>query len=273
MAELSRAVGLGLAARGDVRDTVDWVVRAERAGVESVWVHDSYFERDPISFLAPMALATKRIRLGAGALNPYTRHPFVVATTMASLDNLAEGRVSLALGSGLPLRLSQMNIPFEHASERVSESIDQVRTLWRGERLVLNDKVPPLVPMFAPPKRIPIYIAAYTKPYLEVAGEKADGYLARPMKSLAAFQLMRERVLELRAAPRPRGLGHRLPRVPAQLHQRLSSRRSQSGQARALCDLHDLDPLGHLDVTRGVPDGAARRGQPALACRGLPPRR
>jgi 1,4-dihydroxy-2-naphthoate octaprenyltransferase len=179
-----------------VRDTVDWVVRAESAGLESVWVHDSYFERDPISFLAPMAQATTRIRLGAGALNPYTRHPFVVASTMASLDNLAEGRMSLALGSGLPLRLAQMNIAFENAPERVSESIDQIRTLWRGERLVLNDKVPPLVPMFPPPKRIPIYIAAYTKPYLELAGDKADGYLARPMESLAAFQLMRERVLQ-----------------------------------------------------------------------------
>ena len=161
-----------------------------------MWVHDSYFERDPISFLAPMALATKRIRLGAGALNPYTRHPFVVATTMASLDNIAEGRLSLALGSGLPLRLAQMNIPFENAPQRVAESIDQIRTLWRGERLVLNDKVPPLVPMFPPPKRIPIYIAAYTKPYLELAGEKADGYLARPMESVAAFTLMRERVLD-----------------------------------------------------------------------------
>ena len=196
MPELNRPVGLGLAARGDVRETVDWAVRAERAGLESVWVHDSYFERDPISFLAPMAHATKRIRLGAGALNPYTRHPFVVASTMASLDNLAEARMSLALGSGLPLRLAQMNIAFENAPGRVSESIDQIRRLWRGERLVLNDKVPPLVPMFAPPKRIPIYIAAYTKPYLELAGEKADGYLARPMESLAAFQLMRERVLD-----------------------------------------------------------------------------
>ena len=179
-----------------MREAVDWAVRAERAGLESVWVHDSYFERDPISFLAPMAHATKRIRLGAGALNPYTRHPFVVASTMASVDNLAEGRLSLALGSGLPLRLAQMNIPFENAPERVSESIDQIRTLWRGERLVLNDKVPPLVPMFPPPKRIPIYIAAYTRAYLELAGEKADGYLARPMESIAAFQLMRERVLD-----------------------------------------------------------------------------
>jgi len=193
---LNKPVGLGLAARGDVRETVDWVVRAERAGLESVWVHDSYFERDPISFLAPMAQATKRIRLGAGALNPYTRHPFVVASTMASLDNLAQGRLSLALGSGLPLRLAQMNIPFENAPQRVGESIDQIRTLWRGERLVLNDKVPPLVPMFPPPRRIPIYIAAYTRAYLELAGETADGYLARPMESIAAFQLMRERVLD-----------------------------------------------------------------------------
>jgi 1,4-dihydroxy-2-naphthoate octaprenyltransferase len=196
MPPLSRPVGLGLAARGDVRTAVDWVVRAELAGLESAWLHDSYFERDPISFLAPMAQATKRIRLGAGALNPYTRHPFVVASTMASLDNLAEGRMSLALGSGLPLRLAQMNISFENAPEHVGRAIDQVRTLWRGERLVLNDKVPPLVPMFPPPRRIPIYVAAYTKPYLELAGEKADGYLARPMESISAFGLMRERVLD-----------------------------------------------------------------------------
>ena len=196
MPELNRPVGLGLAARGDVRETVDWTVRAERAGIESVWVHDSYFERDPISFLAPMAQATRRIHLGAGALNPYTRHPFVVASTMATLDNLAEGRLSLALGSGLPLRLAQMNIAFENAPARVGEAIDQIRTLWRGERLVLNDRVPPLVPMFPPPRRIPIYVAAYARPYLELTGEKADGYLARPMESLPAFALMRERVLD-----------------------------------------------------------------------------
>ena len=200
MAELARAVGLGLAARGDVEDTVAWARKAEDLGLESVWVHDSYFERDPISFLAPMAQATKRIGLGAGALNPYTRHAFVVASTMATLDNIAPGRMSLALGSGLPLRLMQMAIPFEDAPGHVSEAIDQVRTLWEGKRLVLNDKVPPLVPMFPPPKRIPVYIAAYTRRYLEIAGEKADGYLARPMESVPAFKVMRERILESAAA-------------------------------------------------------------------------
>jgi 1,4-dihydroxy-2-naphthoate octaprenyltransferase len=195
-----RAVGLGLASRGDIRDTVGYARQAEAAGLESVWVHDSYFERDPISYLSAIAYATREIRLGAGSLNPYTRHPFVVASTLSALDDLAPERLSLALGSGLPLRLMQMGIPFENAPQRVSEAIDQVRELWAGRRLVLNDKVPPLVPMFQPPHRIPIYIAAYTRPYLELAGAKADGYLSRPLESLPAFELMRRRVLESAAA-------------------------------------------------------------------------
>src|SRR6202049_4811928 len=106
MTELARPMGLGLAARGDVKDVVTWAIRAEDLGLESVWVHDSYFERDPISFLSATAAATRRIGLGAGALNPYTRHPFVVASTLASLDNLAPGRLSPHLGARLPRRLA-----------------------------------------------------------------------------------------------------------------------------------------------------------------------
>jgi len=189
-------VGLGLAARGSVTDTADWARRAEDLGLDSVWVHDSYFERDPITYLSAMGMETRRIGLGAGALNPYTRHPVVVAMTMSALDDLAPRRVTLALGSGLPLRLSQMAIPYDDTVARVSESIDQIRRLWSGQPLKLNDKVPPLQPMFQPPHRIPIYIAAYRTPFLDLCGEKADGYLARPAESLPAFQKMRARVLE-----------------------------------------------------------------------------
>jgi 1,4-dihydroxy-2-naphthoate polyprenyltransferase len=196
MAELGRRVGIGLAARGDVREAAAWARRAEDLGIDSIWVHDSYFERDPITYLSAMGMETRRIGLGAGALNPYTRHPVVVAMTMSALDDLAPRRVTLALGSGLPLRLSQMAIPYDDTVARVSESIDQIRRLWTGQPLKLNDKVPPLQPMFQPPHRIPIYIAAYRTPFLDLCGEKADGYLARPAESLPAFQKMRARVLE-----------------------------------------------------------------------------
>ena len=196
MADLARRVGLGLAARGDVKDTAEWARRAEDLGLDSVWVHDSYFERDPITYLTAIGQVTRRIGLGAGALNPYTRHPVVLAMTMSALDDLAARRCTLALGSGLPLRLSQMAIPYDDTVARVSEAIDQIRQLWRGEPLRLNDKVPPLQPMFQPPHRIPIYIAAYRTPFLDLCGQKADGYLGRPAESLPAYQKMRARVLE-----------------------------------------------------------------------------
>ena len=70
MAELAFPVGLGLAARGDVREAVRWARRAEDLGLEGVWVHDSYFERDAVTYLSAMALETNRIGLGAGALKP-----------------------------------------------------------------------------------------------------------------------------------------------------------------------------------------------------------
>jgi 1,4-dihydroxy-2-naphthoate octaprenyltransferase len=200
VAELARRVGLGLAARGSITNTAEWARRAEDLGLDSVWVHDSYFERDPITYLTAMGMQTRRIGLGAGALNPYTRHPVVVAMTMSALDDLAPRRVTLALGSGLPLRLSQMAIPYDDTVARVSESIDQIRRLWTGQPLKLNDKVPPLQPMFQPPHRIPIYIAAYRTPFLDLCGEKADGYLARPAESLPAFQKMRARVMESAAS-------------------------------------------------------------------------
>ena len=200
MPDLARRVGLGLAARGDVKDAAEWARRAEDLGLDSVWVHDSYFERDPITYLTAMGQVTRHIGLGAGALNPYTRHPVVLAMTMSALDDLAPRRCTLALGSGLPLRLSQMAIPYDDTVGRVSEAIDQIRQLWRGEPLRLNDKVPPLQPMFQPPHRIPIYIAAYRTPFLDLCGQKADGYLGRPAESLPAYQKMRARVLETAAA-------------------------------------------------------------------------
>ena len=200
MPDLARRVGLGLAARGDVKDAAEWARRAEDLGLDSVWVHDSYFERDPITYLTAMGQVTRHIGMGAGALNPYTRHPVVLAMTMSALDDLAPRRCTLALGSGLPLRLSQMAIPYDDTVGRVSEAIDQIRQLWRGEPLRLNDKVPPLQPMFQPPHRIPIYIAAYRTPFLDLCGQKADGYLGRPAESLPAYQKMRARVLETAAA-------------------------------------------------------------------------
>src|SRR5919204_565781 len=190
MGDLARRIGLGLAARGDVDDVITWAERARDAGLESTWFHDSYFERDAVTYASAVAARVSDIRIGLGALNPFTRHPVLIAMTVSALDEMAPRRIILALGSALPLRLAQMNIPYtpDEGARRVSEAIDVVRQLWKGERLpAAKPGLPPLQPMFAPVHRVPIFVAGYRTPMMQLAGEKADGYIARPAESIAGF--------------------------------------------------------------------------------------
>jgi 1,4-dihydroxy-2-naphthoate octaprenyltransferase len=202
MRTLARPIGLGLAARDDLEDVIEWARRARDTGLDSVWIHDSYYERDAISFGSAVAtsLATdpeSSFRVALGAVNPYTRHPVVLAMTGSALDELLPGRIVMGLGTGLPLRLKQMGIPYDpdEAVERVSDTIDRLRALWAGERLPsATPGLPPIQPMFPPTHRIPLFIAAYRKEFVALAGRKADGYLARPAESIPSLRGILERL-------------------------------------------------------------------------------
>ncbi len=205
MGTLTRRIGLGLAARGDVEEVVTWARAARDQGLDSIWVHDSYFERDGVSFTSAIAMAIAQdddgdeagFRVALGAANPFTRHPVVLAMTGSALDEILPGRFVLGLGTGLPLRLKQMGIPYDpdRAVEGVSVAMDQIRALWAGERLPsATPGLPPIQPMFPPTHRIPIVIAAYRKAFVELAGQKADGYLARPAESIPSLRGILERL-------------------------------------------------------------------------------
>src|SRR5437762_7935406 len=142
MRTLARPIGLGLAARGDPEEVMDWSRRSRDAGLDSVWIHDSYYERDAVSFTTAVAGAIAAdgegdFRVAIGAANPFTRHPVVLAMTGSALDELLPGRIVLGLGTGLPLRLKQMGIPYDPDAsvEGVSAAIDEIRALWAGDRL------------------------------------------------------------------------------------------------------------------------------------------
>lgn len=190
MAELVRPVGLGLAARGSVNDVVTWAQRAEAAGLHSIWFHESYFERDAVSYAAAVAARVPRLQIALGALSPLVRHPVLTAMTVSALDDMAPRRIVCALGTGLPLRLAQMGIAYDPALgvAGVEEAIELLRRLWRGERQPSPvPGVPDLVPMFPPVHHVPIYVAGYRSAMVELAGRVADGYLARPAESLPSL--------------------------------------------------------------------------------------
>lgn len=187
MIELARPVGVGFAARGKVSDVVRWADQARQKGIHSVWIHDSLYERDAVTYASAIAAQVPQIRVAMGALSSYTRTPALIAMTVSALDEMAPGRIILGVGTALPLRLKQLGIPYDPDAgiTSVNNAIDMLRAMWAGERIPsATPNLPPIQPMFPPVHRVPIYIAAYRTPFLQLAGLKADGYLARPAESI-----------------------------------------------------------------------------------------
>lgn len=187
MAELARPVGFGLASRGKISEIVEWAEWARRKGLHSIWMHDSLYERDAVTYASALANRVPDIRIALGALSSYTRHPVLTAMTISALDEAAPNRIILGLGTALPLRLAQMGIPYnpDAGVESVSKAIDTMRAMWNGQRIPsAAPNLPPIQAMFPPVHHVPIYVAAYRTPFLKLAGAKADGYLARPCESI-----------------------------------------------------------------------------------------
>ena len=90
------------------RDTVEYAVEAERAGLDSVWTSEHHFldEYSHCSasevFLTALAAKTERIRVGFGIRQviPNYNHPARTAEGLATLDIIANGRVDFGIGEG-----------------------------------------------------------------------------------------------------------------------------------------------------------------------------
>ena len=81
--------------------------------------------------LARAAERTSRIGLGPGVLIPFLRHPMVNATAIATLAQLAPGRVGVGVGSGFSGRLAMGQRPMRWADVR--SYVLALRALLRGE--------------------------------------------------------------------------------------------------------------------------------------------
>ncbi|MBK8259085.1 MAG: LLM class flavin-dependent oxidoreductase [Polyangiaceae bacterium] len=157
-------------------------VLADELGYDSFWVPEAW-GYESFQVLTEMALRTKRIKLGTGITNVYSRSPAVIAMNAATLDEISEGRFILGLGpSGKRVIEGLHGRPFEKPLTQVRDVIRVVRTLLAGGKL--SDAGAELV-QYRPfklemtPARadIPIYVAALRQKAIESIGELADGWL------------------------------------------------------------------------------------------------
>lgn len=159
----------------------DLVRFAEGLGFGRVWVPDQSFFKDPFAVLGALAQRVDRIGLALGVVNPYTRHPAMVARGAATLAELTGGRFALAYGAGNRRELLEpLGLERSDPGDRCREAIRIVRQLLAGGEVT---RTGPLWPMdgvrlqIADGPLVPLYMAARGARVLRAAGEVADGVI------------------------------------------------------------------------------------------------
>ena len=100
--------------------------KCDQAGLHSFWTIDriAYDNLEALTVLAAAAAATERIRLGTSVLLSALRHPALLAKTVATLDFLSNGRMTLGIGFGSrESDFSSVEVPWEHRGTRAAESL------------------------------------------------------------------------------------------------------------------------------------------------------
>ncbi len=171
-----------------VRDAVKIAQKAESLQYESVWFHESLFQRDVFSYLSAVLLSTSKLIAGSGAMNTFTRHPLTAAASFASLSEASGGRVRMGLGLGSFPTIPNIGYKIFPVSEtrplpRVREYVSIVRSFWAGEKLSFHGEfftAEKLQPDFKPGHPIPLYIATLSPKTQAYAGAHADGAILSP---------------------------------------------------------------------------------------------
>lgn len=158
--------------------TPEQIVLAERLGYARAWVYDSpALYTDVWVTLARAAERTRRIGLGPGVLIPSLRHPMANAAAIATLAELAPGRVAVAIGSGFTGRLTLGQRPLRWTF--VASYIRAARALLRGEAVEWEGAVIRMMHPegFAPvrPIDVPVLVGAAGPKGFAVARELGDG--------------------------------------------------------------------------------------------------
>lgn len=167
---------------GTVRQRVELTALAERAGFEYAWFPHDTFMHNTWVLTSAAAMSTSTIKLGSVGTNPFTTSPAEIATYIASLDELSNGRAVLGLGLHTHEMVGWTGIDASGSIGATREATEIIRMLLRGEVAEYHGehfrwtdqcylRLKPLRP------EVPIYICAFGLEYLALSGAIGDGSL------------------------------------------------------------------------------------------------
>jgi 5,10-methylenetetrahydromethanopterin reductase len=187
-------LGLTILPDRDARECAEIGAAAERCGFDDVWLPDHYFLREAYAALALIAARTERVRLGTAVVSAVLRHPALLASAAATIDEISDGRAVVGIGPGGHEFAGQLGLPIKRPLSVTKEAVQIVRELLRGETTFAGREfVLTSARLGWPTREVPIYIAARGPRMLELAGAVADGVITHGLAP-THVEYVRERV-------------------------------------------------------------------------------
>src|SRR5207344_1512382 len=119
----------------DRKTVVRFARMAEDLGYDSIWVPEAW-AYEQFQLLNEIALATKRLKLATGIANVFSRSAGLLAMSVATLDEISEGRAILGLGTSGKIVIENFHgVPYKKPLTRLKDTIRIVRALLAGKRL------------------------------------------------------------------------------------------------------------------------------------------
>lgn len=140
---------------------------------------------DPWTTLAAAAAVTERIELATAVALPVQADPITLAKTIATVDHLSGGRVTLGVGFGWNLdELSDHGVPAGRRRTMLREYLESMQALWRDEEAQYQGEFVSFGPSWAwpkPPGAVPVLVGAggTDKNFTWIA-KNADGWITTP---------------------------------------------------------------------------------------------
>jgi 5,10-methylenetetrahydromethanopterin reductase len=169
----------------DPRRSIDLAKVADANGFDTVWFAENAFNRGVLSAAAACAAATGRVGIGIGVFNPYNRHPTLIAMEIGALDELAQGRARLGIGSGIASATERMGLNTERPLAAVRDAMTIVRAMLAGEEVTYAGRAFSVqkVKLEYKARRpdLPLLMAARGEQALALCGKIADGLMISNM--------------------------------------------------------------------------------------------
>jgi 5,10-methylenetetrahydromethanopterin reductase len=167
---------------GSPNELVELAALAEENDFDQVWFPSDPFLPNAWALASAVATQTSRIHVGPLGTNPYLTSPVEIATFVATLDQLSEGRALVGIGLHSGAMLRWIGFDTSDFEQRVRETVTVVRALLAGEtpsnELALypwSDEWRLRFPRFR--DAVPIYVTPFAPRHHELAGEIGDGNL------------------------------------------------------------------------------------------------